>query len=545
MGQRGPGAKPIKKPVATVDLASPAIVSEVMPWQRPRMSRVARVVAFLDSLPVTSGVLTGKRFKVRPWQKDFLEAVYTGQKGRRDIRTAVLSMARKNGKTGLAAGLGLCHLAGPEAEERGEVYSAANDRFQAGRLYSEMAAVVERVDWMSERISLRRHAKEMEDLGGTGSVYAALSADVATKHGLSPSFVVYDELGQAVSRDLFDALDTAMGARSEPLMLVISTQAATDTAPMSELIDYGLRVSRGEIEDKTFHLTLYAAPDDADPWSMEAWQAANPALGDFRSLPDVERMANQARRLPSKEAAFRNLILNQRVSAEASLLTVGEWKANGGPVDLDALAGRPCYAGLDLSASRDLTALVLVFADDNGGFDVVPSFWLPDSGLADKAEQDRVPYVVWRDQGHLNTIPGAVIDPRYVAAEVARLHARFKIRKLAYDRWRIEDFKRALADEGIDDIELVPHGQGFRDMAPAVDRLERLVAERNLRHAMQPVLMWNAGNARAVPDPAGNRKLDKSKSTGRIDGIVALAMALNVAERHEDVEEWFPMCEIV
>jgi phage terminase large subunit-like protein len=544
MGLRGPGAKPIRKP-DRVDLGAPSIGAEVLPWQRPRMSRTGRVISFLEFLPVTSGVLAGKRMKVRRWQKDFLEAVYGGKRGARDIRTAVLSMGRKNGKTGLAAGLGLCHLAGPESEDRGEVYSAANDRFQAARLFSEMAAIVERVEFLDTRITIRRHAKEMEDIAGTGSVYAALSADVATKHGLSPSFVVYDELGQTTSRDLFDALDTAMGARAEPLMLVISTQAAADLAPMSELIDYGLRVNRGEISDRSFHLTLYAAPDDADPWSLEAWKAANPALGDFRSLADVERMASQAQRLPSKEAAFRNLILNQRVSAEASLLTAPEWKANGAPpVALDELDGRPCFAALDLSASRDLTALVLVFADDAGGFDVHPVFWLPGDGLADRAEQDRVPYVVWRDQGHLNTIPGPTIDPRYVAAAIARLHARFRLRKLAYDRWRIEDLRRALADEGVTDLELVEHGQGFKDMAPAVDRLERLVAERKLRHGMHPVLTWNAGNARAVPDPAGNRKLDKSKSTGRIDGIVALAMALNVAERHEEAPLWSPMIEV-
>jgi Phage terminase-like protein, large subunit len=311
MGLRGPGAKPIKKPSAASIEAL-----EAMPWVAEGLSRVDRVVAFLEALPVTTGSLAGTLFQVRPWQREFLEAIYaTDEAGRRPVRTAVLSMARKNGKTGLAAGLALCHLAGPEAEQRGQVYSAANDRAQAALIYNEMAAIIERVPYLEARISLRRHAKEMEDLGQTGSVYAALSADVPGKHGLSPSFVVYDELGQAPKRDLFDALDTAMGARADPLMLVISTQAADDLAPLSELIDYGQRVQSGEIDDPSFHLTLYAAPADADPWSPETWALANPALGDFRSLEDVARQAAQAQRIPSKEAAFRNLILNQRGAA--------------------------------------------------------------------------------------------------------------------------------------------------------------------------------------------------------------------------------------
>lgn len=548
MGLRGPGAKSIKRADESAQVLSlfddrpPA--PAVKPWDLEGMARLDRVVAFLESLPITSGALAGETLTVRPWQRDFLEAVYREDaNGVRRVRTAVLSMARKNGKSGLAAGLALCHLAGPEAEQRGQVFSAANDRAQAAILYNEMAAIIERVPWLQERLSLRRHAKEIEDLGGTGSVYTALSADVPGKHGLSPSFVVYDELGQTTSRDLFDALDTAMGARAEPLMLVISTQAADDIAPMSELVDYGLRVGWGEIEDPSFHLTLYAAPEGSDPWTEDAWRAANPALGDFRSLDDVARQAAQARRIPTKEAAFRNLILNQRVSAETRFLPASEWRACGEPVDIEALAGRTCWAGLDLAATRDLSALVLVFPRDDGGVDVMARFWLPSVNLADRAEQDRVPYLVWRDQDFLDTTPGAVTDPRFIAAAVADLRSRYQLQALAYDRWRIEGFKLALQDEGVEDLELIPHGQGFRDMAPAVDALERAVAERRLRHGNHPVLTWCVSNAVAVRDPAGNAKLDKSRSTGRIDGAVALAMALNAMQMKPAEAEWIPMME--
>lgn len=532
MGLRGPGARAIRR------AAPPSEIPEITPrpWDEPKLSRAEKVRAFVESLPVTSGALAGTRFKLRRWQWRFIRAVYrTDRAGLRLVRTAVLSMARKNGKTDLAARLALCHLAGPEAEARGEVYSAANDRFQAGRIFAEVCAIIEAVAWLAARVSIRRHSKELEDIGpgGTGSTYAALSADVATKHGLSPSMVVYDELGQAPSRELLDVLDTAMGARAEPLMLVISTQAADDNAPMSELIDYGLRVRRGEVDDPTFHLELYTAPADADPWKVKTWRLANPALGDFRSLDDVKRLAAQAQRMPSREATFRNLILNQRVDATAHFLSAAVWTPCGGAVDLEALKGRKCWAGLDLSGSRDLTALVLVFLDDAGAFDVLPFFWLPGDDLREREEVDRAPYTRWKAEGHLLTTAGRTINPEAVARKLAELHGLYDIKAVAFDRWRIEDLRRDLGAIGCD-VPLVPHGQGFKDMSPSIDTLERVVFDKRLRHGGNPLLTWCIANAKTTADPAGNRKLDKSKSTGRIDGAVALAMALGAAHRHED-----------
>lgn len=550
MGLRGPGAKAIRRPVGVVNddqrsFFAPVVVKPATPaWEEPGLSRAERVVAFLESLEVTAGRLAGTPFRVRDWQRDILEAIYReDDEGKRPVRTAVLTFGRKNGKTGLAAGLALCHLAGPEAERRGEVYSAANDKEQAGKTFSEMVAMVEVHPILSERINVKRFGKEMEDFT-TGSIFKALSADVAGKHGLSPSCVIYDELGQAANRELYDTLDTAMGARDNPLLMVISTQAATDVAPMSQLVDYGRRVNDGVVDDPSFFLAEYSAPIDADPWTEETWRLANPALGDFLSLQEVRRQAEQARRMPAKEPAFRNLILNQRVASERTFLGVGEWMACNAPVDLDRLKGRKCFAGLDLSAVRDLTALVLVFPDDDGMFDVVPFFWLPADGLREREDDDRVPYWAWKQGGALLTTPGGVIDPAFIAAHVARLGEIYDLRMLGFDRWRIDDFQRALADTGAD-VPMTPIGQGFKDMGPAVDLLERLVAERRLRHGGHPVLTWCASNTVATPDPAGNRKLDKMRSRGRIDGMVALAMALTTAAKFGGEEEWVPMMEMV
>jgi phage terminase large subunit-like protein len=486
-------------------------------------------MAFIESLPVSSGPLAGTLFKLRPWQKHFIRAVYaTDKSDRRIVRTAVLSLGRCNGKTTLAAMLGLCHLAGPEAESRGEVYSAANDRFQAARIFNEMAAIIERVPWLDDRVTVKRFTKELEDVGGTESTYAALSRESGTKMGMAPSVVIYDELGQTEGRDLLDALDTAMGKRAEPLMIVISTQASRDEAPLSTLIDYGLRIQRGEIADPSFHLTLYTVPEDADPWKRATWKLANPALGDFRSLADVKRLALQAQRMPAAEMSFKNLILNQRCEATSQFLTMSAWKACGGEVDIATLQGRPCYAGLDLGATRDMSALVLVFAGDDGCFDALPFCWLP--ALEARADADRMPYGVWAKQGQLLTFPGRSTDPQVIAMKIAELHGRYQIRALAFDRWRILDVRRELDAIGCN-VELVAWGQGFRDMASAVDFLERLVEEGKLRHNNHPVLSMAAANATTERDAAGNRKISKRRSTGRVDPLVALAMALGVAAR--------------
>ena len=540
MGLRGPGAKPALR---LVDDGQPNLFGEgtssplrqSMPWEATGLDRLGRVIAFLEDLPITQGALAGQKLRVRPWQRDFLADVYAeDEEGRRPVRTAVLSVGRKNGKTQLIAGLALCHLLGPESEARGEVYAAANDREQAGKVYAEMVAILDVHLELGARVNVVRHSKRLEVMSGDGkgSIFAALSADASTKQGLSPNFVVYDELGTAPKRDLYDALDTAMGARSDPLFAVISTQAASDHAVMSELIDYGIRVNAGELHDPSFHLTLYSSDPAADPFVEETWRAANPALGDFRSLDDVRRQAAQAERMPAREQAFRNLILNQRVDAHVRFLAKAEWDANGAAAAMDQLAGAECYGGLDLSASRDLTAFVLVFPRA-GGFDVLPQFFLPEAGIEEKAEKDRVPYPLWARQGFLTLTPGAVVDPGAVAQVIADAGATYGLKRLAYDRWRIEDLKRELAAIGAD-VPLEPFGQGFRDMAPAVDKLERAVADRRLRHGANPILTFCAANAVIEADAAGNRKLAKHKSSGRIDGIVALAMALAVVDREPE-----------
>jgi len=502
-----------------------ALEGVIWPWEKPGLSRSERVIAFVEDLTISSGKLAGVKLKLRPFQRKFIEDVYrTVEDGRRPVRTAVLSVGRRNGKTQLAAALALAHLCGPEQEMRGEVYSAANDRQQAARIFGEMAALVQRHELLNARCNIATHLKTITDLE-TGSVYMALSREAKTKLGLSPSMCVYDELGSAEGRELFDALNTAQGSRENPLMLIISTQAAEDIAPLSQLVDYGLRVRAREITDPTFHLTLHTAPLDDDPWDKVTWKKANPALDDFRSLEDVERQAQQAQRLPTLENAFRNLILNQRVAAEVRFMERTAWKAcNGKPAIPD---GARVYAALDLGATRDMSALVLIYKDPYEVFNVLPFFWLPGDVKA-RTDADRVPYDTWVKQGHLISTGEPGTDPSMIARKIAELNGKYRITGLAFDRWRIADLKREMNKISCP-VPLLEHGQGYKDMSGAVDCLERLVVQKRIKHGNHPVLQWCAFNAVVTRDPAGNRKLDKSKSVGRIDGLVALAMAFSLA----------------
>ncbi len=541
MGLRGPGAKPVKKRAAT----TPRTKNRAG-WQQPGLSRIERVIRFVNALPVTSGTFAGRKFKLRPWQREIVEGIYRTVKGRRVVREAVITMPRKNGKTGLTAALALCHLCGPEAVARGQVYSAAAQRNQAALLYEEMKAIIEKVSWLKDRIIVRDFTKQLEDVE-TGSVYFALSAEAKTKHGFNVSCWIYDELAQAKDRMLYDVLSTSTGARDEPLGIVISTQSSNSRHIMSERVDYALKVRDGIIADPSFFPCIYIAPEEADPWDEATWHACNPALGDFRSLQEMRDFAAKARRIPAQETAFRNFYLNQRFApAELRYIPRADWDACAiqSQEEIDALPellkGRPCYGGLDLSNKNDLTAFVLVFPFDDYRI-VLPMFWTREEGIEEAGSRDGAPYALWARQGHLLTTPGRVIDYQFVAKALADECAPYDLKMVACDPWQWEKFNQALIDMGADHIPLAKHGQGFKDMDPAVRVLEDIALKWELRHNRNPVMTWCLDNVRVALDAAGNRKFDKVKSTGRIDGIQALAMAMNLAESKQAEEPSFQM----
>ena len=427
--------------------------------------------------------------------------------------------------TALIAGIMLAHLVGPEAKQNSQIVSGARSREQAAQVFNYASKMVMLSETLSRIVRIIPSSKRMVGLLRNVE-YRALSAEGKTAHGLSPVLAILDEVGQVrgPQDDFIDAITTAQGAHDDPLLIAISTQAANDGDLFSIWLD-----DAANSKDPQIVSHVYAAKPGASLLDREAWRDANPALGKFRSLADLEKEAKKAARMPSSENTFRNLCLNQRVSTVSPFISRDVWTRCGGAV-LD-FGNCEVFGGLDLSARTDLTALVLI-GKIAGVWHVVPHFWTPEDGLIDRAKRDRAPYDLWVRQGYMHTTPGATVDYEYVAQDIAAICSELNVRSIAYDRWRIDLLKKELETIGLD-LPLVPFGQGFKDMSPAIDALEAEILNERLAHGAHPVLTMCASNAVISSDPAGNRKLDKHKANGRIDGMVALAMAFGAAQGTE------------
>lgn len=493
--------------------------------------RVERNCAWIEThCFVPEGRLVGRPLKLSKEQRKWIEAIYGSP-----TRTAILTMGRKNAKTATGAVLLLLHLCGPEALPNAQLYSAAQSREQAAILFALAAKMVRMSPSLRNYVVIRDTAKQLF-CPGLGTLYRALSAEAPTAYGLSPAVVLHDELGQVRGprSELYEALETAAGAQEAPLSIIMSTQAPTDGDLLSILIDYA---KAGH--DPRTKLILYEAPKDADPWAEATWRMANPHYDLFMNKDEVQRQAEEARMMPAREAAFRNLILNQRVEASNPFVTASVWEACGGDV-LDGWSGLTVYGGLDLSEVKDLTALVLV-AREGDVMHAKPTFWLPEEGLYERARGDRVPYDLWAEQGHLLTTPGRSITYKHIAEHLRGVFDRYKIGKIAFDRWNMRHLHPWLIQAGFTEEEIaahfVPFGQGYQSMSPALRDLESILLDGRVRHGAHPVLAMCAANSVVKADEAGNRKLDKRKSTGRIDGMVALAMAIGVMPMREESHE--------
>lgn len=487
------------------------------------MTRAAKIISFIERFCVTpEGANVGKPMVLAEFQKRFIREVYDNPAG---TRRGYLSIARKNGKTGLIAGLLLAHLVGPEALQNSQIVSGAMSRDQAALVFNLAAKMVQQSPRLQPLVRIVPSGKRLIGLP-LNVEYRALAADGKTAHGLSPVLAILDEVGQVrgPQSDFVDAITTAQGAHAAPLLLTISTQAASDADLLSVWLD-DAKVS----DDPRIVSHVYEAPAGCDLLDEEAWTAANPALDIFRSRDDLAEQMKQAQRMPSMGNMARNLLLNQRVSTDSPFVSPDVWREND--AEPEPLADALVYAGLDLSARTDLTALVLVGKVD-GVWQVWPYFWTPQEGLQERARRDRTPYELWVQQGFLRTTPGATVDYAHVVQDMAEILADVEIQAVAFDRWRIDVLKREMERMGLD-LPLMEWGQGFKDMGPALDSLEAELLNGRIAHGAHPVLTACAANATTVKDPAGSRKLDKSRATGRIDGMQALAMAIGVASRIE------------
>lgn len=471
--------------------------------------------------------------------KDDFRAIFDNPHG---TRRAIISRGRKNAKTVETAMLMLLFLCGPEAKHNSQLFSAAQSREQAGVLFALAAKMVRMSPDLSTYITVRDTAKQLY-CGELGTLYRALSAEASTAFGLSPRFVAHDELGQVKGprSALYDALETATAAQDDPLSIIISTQAPTDADLLSVLIED----AKTGADPRTI-LRFHTADPSLDPFSVEAIRQANPAFDVFMNQQEVLAMAEDARRMPSRQSEFENLVLNRRVEMNSPFVSRQSWEACAGS-SLDDWQGRDVYFGLDLAkAAEDMTALVGVTPHD-GRWHARAHYWLPENGLADKARMDRVPYDLWYSQGYLETTPGSAVDYDHVAIRIAEILDEVKPRSVAFDPYNWMHMRPALLRAGLPasqlpesvekDMLFVPFRQGWVTMSPALTNLESAVLDRKLFHPSHPILDMNARNAVVERDPAGNRKLTKNKSRGRIDGMVALCMAMSVAGTWKDTSE--------
>lgn len=433
----------------------------------------------------------------------------------------------------------LLHLCGPEATPNSQLYSGAMSRDQASILFSLASKMVRMSPRLSSVVDIKESAKSLH-CKKLGTVYKALSADASTAYGLSPKLIIHDETGQVrgPTFDLYTALETATAAQHEPLTIIISTQAPNDGDLLSLLIDDALTGA----DPKTV-LRLNTAPPELDTFSIEAIEAANPAFHVFMNKDEIITMRDDAERMPSKQADYENLILNRRVETKSPFISKPVWQRCGMQV-MPFTPDDEIYGGLDLSSVSDLTAKVYLAGkkDDDGNIimHIKPEFWMPEDGLKDKSRNDKVPYDLWRDQGYVRTTPGKAIDYEYVAHQIkSDFDSGLNIKKIGFDRWNWKHFKPWLSkvgfrddqlDEKNDDALFKEFGQGYQSMSPALRAIEGAVLNEKLAHGNHPLLAWCVSNAIVTQDPAGNRKLDKAKANGRIDGLVALVMAYSLAE---------------
>ena len=508
--------------------------------QNHKWTRGEKVIRFIERYcRVPEGKLVGQPIKLDPFQKVFILATYDNP---HHTSTAILSIARKNGKTALIAAIVLAHLVGPESRLNSQLVSGARTRDQAALVFK---LALKMVNLNPDLRKLIRDVPSSKSLFGLpmNTEYRALSAEGGSNHGLSPHLAIIDEMGQVQGDqdDFIEAIETAQGAYDDGLEIIISTQARSDADMLSVRIDDAIRAQDPHTVAHIYTADLLADELGLDPEEISCldergWRSANPGLDSFRSRVELERNAMRAHRMPSFENSFRNLYLNQRVNRVTTFITPTVWAKGNRPVRTELFSTTALWGGLDLAETTDLCAFVWgILLED--GWHIQAMFWKPEATLMEHAKRDRVPYDRWVKEGWIRTTPGTAVDYEFVARDIAEIVAGLKLKGIAYDRYRFKTLAKKFADMD-DPVELpfVEWGQGYVSMAPALDTTEIEFLNERIIHGGNPVLRMCAANAIVTRDAAGNRKLDKSKSTGRIDGMQALAMMLGLAAQPPEEE---------
>lgn len=497
------------------------------------LEAASRVVTFFERfLKLSKGQWAGKPFVLQEWQKRDLLMPMFGWKRRsgfRRFRNAYIEIPKKNGKSALCSGIAL-YLLVADGEPGAEVYSAAADRDQASIVYGESERMVKASPSLSRRLTVVPSRKTIY-FQKTNSVYRALSADVPTKEGLNIHGLIFDELHAQPDRRLFDTLRYGGAARQQPLMASITTAGFDRHSICWEQREYARKILKGLVLDESFFPLIYAANEDpsegpVEDWTQEAtWRKANPSLGVTISVDSFAAECREAQEKPTLQNTFKRYRLNIWTSSDVRWMPMDKWDASAGVVDPSALLGLECYGGLDLSTTLDVTACAFVFPDGDD-YKVQPLFWIPKENMAERVKRDRVPYDVWASQGLIRATPGNAIDYATVEADILAFADAHNVKEIAYDPWNSNEIIQRLSDKG---LTMVPIRQGFASASGPMKQAEALIYQGHLHHGGHPILRWMADNVQAAIDPAGNIKPDKGKSREKIDGIVALIMALGRA----------------
>jgi phage terminase large subunit-like protein len=511
--------------------------------------RASAVIQFIETCcRHTKGRFAGDPFILAPWQRDYVAEVFgnvNARSGLRRTRTAFLSVARKNGKSELAAAIALYMLAA-DGEQGPEVYGAAFDRDQASIVFDVAAQMVRQSEPLRNKLKVIPSTKRIlcPDNGG---FYRAIPADAAGSHGFNASCVIFDEVHTQRTRELWDVLVTSMGARDQPLVFAITTAGHNRLSLCYQLHTYATQVITRRVKDPSFVARVYEMPEGLSfeeiAAAPDAWAQANPSLasepGGFLKVDHIAEAIERARHITAEQNTVCNLYFNQWTQSAERWFSRSQWDACGAELLPDVRkewAGRECYGGLDLASTRDFNAFVLTFPRDDGGYDVLPRFWLPEVALEREDMAPMRPTLEeWRAAGFLSVTPGDVSDYDAIKEQIERDAEVFDLREVGYDRFLSLGIVMALADEG---LTMVPVGQGYQTLSAPSKLLETLVADSALHHYGNPVLRWMADNVvRETRDYDEAIKPSRKKSTAKIDGIAALVDALERAMHTETAAE--------
>lgn len=487
------------------------------------------LIEFCSMLKQPDGMHSGKPIIVADFQKEIAQIFCKDINGDRVVNRVLITVPRKSGKTALISFF-LLYLLVVETIPHAQHYSIAFDRDQAAIIFNYARNIINMTPELDGIISITESRKLLTNIK-TGSTFQALSSEGRSKHGKSSRVVIVDELhtfGQ--DGDLLSIMETSCGAYGkEALIIIIGTQSPDDNSIMSEWVDYANKVNDGILDDDTFAGFVWSAPEEADIWDEKVWYECNPGMqAGFRSIDEMRQVAKRAKELGgSKVAEFENLYLNKRVESTNPFITKDAWQSNKIMPNYDIFKTERVFAGMDLSKRGDLTSLVLVCQDEKNIIHVKAYAWTPQELLGAHEKSDKAPYKKWAGDGYLEAVPGSSISYDWLAIRLGQIASNiYNLESIHFDRWRISELEHELDKAGVV-LPLVPHGQGYKDMAGAIDDLEHAIASKELAHGNNPVMNWCISNTVIDEDPAGNRKMAKDKSFGRIDVSVALAMAVH------------------